>query len=99
MFPEYDDPHAVVVLVEEEIVAIDLQSEGWPTYKQPYMCSFHSSAITCAHHISHVPDQLWTKLTEAGDQQTSSSSPRDWPITGGKNSAPENASKELLLTG
>lgn len=96
---EFDDPHAVVVLAEEEIVAIDLTSEGWPTFKQPYLCSLHSSAITCSHHAENVPEQLWTKIIEAGEQQNSNMSSHDWPIWGGKNNRSPTTAHDLLLTG
>ena len=75
-FAEYDDPHAIIALVEEEIVAIDLTSEGWQPFRQPYLCSVHSSAITTANHVSNVPEQLWTKISDAGEQQMSSHSTR-----------------------
>ena len=66
---EYDCPHSVLVLAEEEIVAIDLETEGWPSYKLPYLCSLHSSAITCAQHVGNIPEQLVTKISDAGEQQ------------------------------
>lgn len=96
---EYDDPHSLVVLAEEELVAIDLQSENWPCYKLPYLASLHSSAITCAQHVTNVPPQLWTKITDAGEAQANGYSPRDWPIWGGKNLKQEVAGHDLFLTG
>ena len=69
VFLEYDCPHSVLVLAEEEIVAIDLETEGWPSYKLPYLCSLHSSAITCAQHVGNIPEQLVTKISDAGEQQ------------------------------
>lgn len=68
-FLDYDDPHSIIVLAEEELVAIDLQSEGWQCYKQPYLWSLHSSAITCAAHNANVPEALWNKICDAGEQQ------------------------------
>ena len=96
---EYDDPHSLVVLVEEELVAIDLQSEGWKTYKAPYLASLHSSAITCAQHVANVPESLWTKVVDAGEAQSSNHSTREWPILGGKSLQQDATSKDLLLTG
>ncbi|KAH0632032.1 hypothetical protein JD844_020056 [Phrynosoma platyrhinos] len=52
---EFDNPIALVVLVEEELVAIDLKTPGWPTIPAPYLAPLHSSAITCSYHISNVP--------------------------------------------
>lgn len=66
---EFDDPSAVVVLLEEELVVIDLQSPGWPTLPTPYLAPLHSSAITCSFHISCVPPKLWERLVNAGKAQ------------------------------
>lgn len=68
---DYDDPHTLVVLVEEEIIFIDLRSEGWPVFRAPYLATLHSSAITCSAHVTNVPKTFWTKLSEAGNQQMS----------------------------
>lgn len=96
---EFDDPQALLVLAEEEIVGIDLQSENWPAYRPPYLASPHSSAITTATHVSCVPEQMWNKITEAGDSQTAQYSSRDWPIAGGTANTPAPVSRDLLLTG
>ena len=73
---EYDEPHSLIVLVEEELVVIDLDSDKWPTYKLPYVNSLHSSAITCSQHVSNVPEQLWAKLRDVGDAQMNALSKR-----------------------
>ncbi|KAK7111660.1 lethal(2) giant larvae protein homolog 1-like isoform X2 [Littorina saxatilis] len=95
----YDEPTALMVLVEEEFVMIDLETTDWPALRLPYLHSVHSSAITCAQHVLNVPDQLWQKLIDAGDAQCKNFSTREWPITGGKNLAKEPATKDLLITG
>uniref|UniRef100_A0A8C1XDN4 LLGL scribble cell polarity complex component 1 n=1 Tax=Cyprinus carpio TaxID=7962 RepID=A0A8C1XDN4_CYPCA len=59
---EFDDPSALVVLLEEELVVIDLQMAGWPTVPAPYLAPLHSSAITCSCHISNVPPRLWERV-------------------------------------
>uniref|UniRef100_A0A3Q3LDG1 LLGL scribble cell polarity complex component 1 n=1 Tax=Mastacembelus armatus TaxID=205130 RepID=A0A3Q3LDG1_9TELE len=87
---EFDDPSALVVLLEEELVVIDLQTPGWPSLPTPYLAPLHSSAITCSCHISSVPPKLWERLANAG---------KSWPICGGKNLAPPPKQQELLLTG
>uniref|UniRef100_A0A7N8X0R5 LLGL scribble cell polarity complex component 2 n=1 Tax=Mastacembelus armatus TaxID=205130 RepID=A0A7N8X0R5_9TELE len=90
-----EDPSALVVLVEEELVAIDLQTEGWPVIQAPYLVPLHSSAITCSHHISVIPLKLWERIIAAGHLPT----PAPWPITGGQNLAPDPPQRDLLLTG
>lgn len=63
-------PSALVVLVEEELVVIDLQTEGWPVIQTPYLVPLHSSAITCSHHISTIPLKLWERIIAAGALQS-----------------------------
>lgn len=66
---EFDEPSALVVLLEEELVVIDLQTPGWPSLPTPYLAPLHSSAITCSFHISSVPPKLWERLVNAGKAQ------------------------------
>ncbi|XP_051877144.1 lethal(2) giant larvae protein homolog 1 isoform X1 [Pristis pectinata] len=96
---EYDNPRALLVLVEEELVAVDLQTPGWPTITPPYLAPLHSSAITCSYHISNIPAKLWERIISAGKQQNPQLSTVEWPINGGKNLAPEPVHNGLLLTG
>uniref|UniRef100_A0A8C9SRC8 LLGL scribble cell polarity complex component 1 n=1 Tax=Scleropages formosus TaxID=113540 RepID=A0A8C9SRC8_SCLFO len=93
---KFDNPSALVVLLEEELVAIDLQTVGWPTIPCPYLAPLHSSAITCSYHISNVPPKLWERVVAAGLHQ---SPPPTWPINGGKDLALEPKHNGLLLTG
>ena len=62
--------------MEEELVVIDLDSDKWPTFQLPYMNSLHSSAITCAQHISNVPEELWSKMVDVGEAQMANTSKR-----------------------
>nr|XP_061823019.1 LLGL scribble cell polarity complex component 2-like isoform X1 [Nerophis lumbriciformis] len=93
------DPTALVVLVEEELVVIDLETEGWPVIQTPYLVPLHSSAITCSHHVSAIPLKLWEKLIATGELQHTHYSKKPWPITGGKNLAQDPPQRDLLLTG
>lgn len=98
--PEHTgEPSALVVLVEEELVVIDLQTDGWPVIQTPYLVPLHSSAITCSHHVSAIPLKLWERIIAAGEQQNTHYSKKPWPITGGQNLAPDPPQRDLLLTG
>uniref|UniRef100_A0A668AI13 LLGL scribble cell polarity complex component 2 n=1 Tax=Myripristis murdjan TaxID=586833 RepID=A0A668AI13_9TELE len=95
-----DGPHALVVLVEEELVVIDLQTEGWPVIQTPYLVPLHSSAITCSHHVSSIPLKLWERVIATFISLLPFSvSLQPWPITGGQNLAPDPPQRDLLLTG
>ncbi|XP_041364790.1 lethal(2) giant larvae protein homolog 1-like isoform X2 [Gigantopelta aegis] len=96
---EYDEPHTLIALMEEELVVVDLDTNNWPVIRLPYLNSIHSSAITCSQHISNVPDQLWQKISDAGESQNKDYSPREWPINGGKRLSKDPVSRDLLLTG
>ncbi|XP_061087860.1 LLGL scribble cell polarity complex component 2 isoform X2 [Conger conger] len=92
-------PKALVVLVEEELVVVDLQSEGWPVIQTPYLVPLHCSAITCSHHVSCIPLKLWERVLAAGALQNTHYSGKPWPVTGGQNLAPDPPQRDLLLTG
>ncbi|XP_060108884.1 LLGL scribble cell polarity complex component 2 isoform X1 [Heteronotia binoei] len=96
---EFDDPSAMVVLAEEELVVIDLKTPGWPSVQPPYLASLHCSAITCSHHVSNIPLKLWERIITAGIKQNSHFSNMPWPIDGGTSLAPDPPQRDLLLTG
>ncbi|KAL3875892.1 hypothetical protein ACJMK2_033799 [Sinanodonta woodiana] len=96
---EYDEPHSLIILVEEELVIVDLDSPKWPLFNLPYINSLHCSAVTCSQHITNVPDQLWQKLVDSGEAQMKQFSSREWPINGGKVTSTKSSSKDLILTG
>ena len=80
----YDNPQALLVLLEEEFVAIDLCSDGWPQYKLPYLYSVHSSAIICTHYVNNVNGKFYDRLKSYGNQNQDPAelfSDKDWPIT------------------
>ncbi|XP_033211249.1 lethal(2) giant larvae protein homolog 1 isoform X2 [Belonocnema kinseyi] len=99
-------PEALIVLAEEELIAIDLTHPEWKMMALPYLVSLHASAVTCSHHVPNVPDELWDAIEAAGKLQTQHLySEKSWPIDGGillPNTVDESDKakiKELLLTG
>lgn len=46
------EPETLIVLAEEEIVAIDLKDENWKMMNLPYLVSLHASAVTCSQYVS-----------------------------------------------
>jgi len=73
---DYDEPHSLLILAEEELVAIDLVSAHWPCYELPYLSSIHASAILSATHVANVPQTLWDRIKDAGESQRSDCSTR-----------------------
>lgn len=66
----YDDPSYLFVLLEEELIVVDLESEGWPVFIAPYLATVHSTAITCTAYVSDVRGTFWNKIMEAGQRQS-----------------------------
>ncbi|XP_074039294.1 LLGL domain-containing protein l(2)gl isoform X1 [Leptinotarsa decemlineata] len=96
------EPEALIVLAEEELVALDLKDENWKMMSLPYLVSLHASAVTCSQYVSGIPEELWEQLKDAGKVQTSHLySTRRWPVDGGKLLCSKGLEpkRELLLTG
>ena len=63
------EPGILLVLAEEELIAVDLNNEDMKMILLPYLASLHASAVTCSYHVSNVPKQLHESLKEAGLRQ------------------------------
>lgn len=100
-----DDPNQVevlIVLLEEELLAIDLTSKDLLQIKAPYLHSLHASAVTCNHLVSDVTKEVYEKLLTAGQFQNTDYSSSEWPIRGGElanKEESEDSDYEILLTG
>ncbi|XP_018338209.1 PREDICTED: lethal(2) giant larvae protein homolog 1 isoform X3 [Trachymyrmex septentrionalis] len=99
-------PEALIVLAEEELVAIDLTNPEWKMMALPYLVSLHASSVTCSQHVPNVSEELWEAIVAAGKAQTEHLySDKSWPIDGGiilcqKPANPDKPrNKDLLLTG
>lgn len=79
-----DNPIALIVLLDEEIVAIDLTTPDWLQFKLPYLSSVHSSGIICCQHYSDLPEDVIEMIFNAGAKQDEGKySSNNWPISGG----------------
>lgn len=56
---EKREPEALLVLAEEELVAIDLKDEGWKMMSLPYLVSLHASAVTCTQYVSGIVKKIF----------------------------------------
>jgi hypothetical protein len=64
-----DDPEALVVLLHEEIVVIDLITDTWPLYHLPYLNSIHASPVICTAIVCNVNEDFYKKLTHFASVQ------------------------------
>ena len=63
-FSEWEDPQYLLVLAEEELIAIDLTKDDLPSFAPPYLASPHASAITCSTCAENVSEQVWNQINE-----------------------------------
>lgn len=100
--PDKKVPEALIVLADEELVAIDLTHPDWLQFRLPYLVSVHLSPITCCHALSGVGAELIDQFRQIGDTQNDGKfSANAWPIRGGQISAAVSGRKEheLIITG
>lgn len=93
---------ALIVLLEEEIVAIDLKSDDWRTISLPYLVSLHSSAVTYLTYVCDVSAKIWNDIVSAGKLQSQETSALEWPIDGGilkTNPDDEKKYRDVFITG
>lgn len=69
VLPDETGPEALIVLAEEEIVAVDLQGDDWLQINLPYLVSVHASSVTCSQYVSDVSPELWEKIETCGQKQ------------------------------
>ncbi|XP_046663289.1 lethal(2) giant larvae protein isoform X3 [Homalodisca vitripennis] len=94
------DVTTLIVLLEEELVAVDLTSDSWNPLQQHYLVSLHASAVTCSTYVSDVSQAVYDQIVAAGKQQSQGIfSDAPWPIDGGTVRDVPRANTDLLLTG
>ncbi len=91
----------LLVLAEEELVAVDLSEESWPPVPSPYLNAIHASAVTCLAHATDVTPRVAQWLREAAAKERGTGGKGVWPAVGGKveESRAADATEDLLVTG
>ncbi|THD19991.1 putative inorganic pyrophosphatase [Fasciola hepatica] len=56
----------LLLLCEEELVAVDLMTPGWPFIRPPYLTCLHTAAITAYSLVTQVNTKILTALEAAG---------------------------------
>lgn len=58
MISDYQEPYAIVVLLQNDLVVIDLLSPGYPCFENPYPMDIHESPVTCCSYFADCPSDL-----------------------------------------
>ncbi|CAD6184896.1 unnamed protein product [Caenorhabditis auriculariae] len=62
-------PHAVAVLLKNDLMLLDLQQQGHPMIESPHSMNIHESPVTCVSYHSDCPLDLIGALTLVGTKQ------------------------------
>ncbi|XP_065316012.1 syntaxin-binding protein 5-like isoform X5 [Gordionus sp. m RMFG-2023] len=94
------EPTSIAVLFPNDLVIIDLSTQGYPCFENPFALDLHESLITLVQYYSDCPDQLVPLLYSVGMRQKKIGfSDKNWPLTGGECGKFSSSYPELLLTG
>uniref|UniRef100_A0AAY5L5L6 Syntaxin-binding protein 5-like n=1 Tax=Esox lucius TaxID=8010 RepID=A0AAY5L5L6_ESOLU len=97
---DFQEPYAVVVLLEKDLVVIDLAQNGYPIFENPYPLTIHESPVTCCEYIADCPVDLIPALYSVGSRQKRQGySKREWPISGGNWGLGTQSYPEIIITG
>ncbi|XP_061651204.1 syntaxin-binding protein 5 isoform X15 [Phyllopteryx taeniolatus] len=97
---DFQEPYAVVVLLERDLVVIDLGQIGYPIFETPYPLSIHESPVTCCEYFADCPGELIPALYSVGSRQKRQGySKKDWPISGGNWGQGTQSYPEIVITG
>ncbi|KAL5105484.1 hypothetical protein TcWFU_005690 [Taenia crassiceps] len=99
----------LLVLCEEELIAVDLLTPGWPLFELPYLNCLHASSLTAYGLFTQVNPAFLEGLEAISGRADAAGrvsratglSTRTWPIQGGETECFEPAmpSNDLLITG
>ncbi|OQR70559.1 syntaxin-binding protein 5-like [Tropilaelaps mercedesae] len=81
------DPFAVVALLRSDLVFVDLMTQAYPCFRNPYSMDIHESTVVCCQYLADCPGDLIPCLYSVGAKAANQSrhfSDREWPITGGE---------------
>ncbi|XP_053917983.1 syntaxin-binding protein 5 isoform X7 [Cuculus canorus] len=97
---DFQEPYAVVVLLEKDLVLIDLAQNGYPIFENPYPLTIHESPVTCCEYFADCPVDLIPALYSVGARQKRQGySKKEWPISGGNWGLITQSYPEIIITG
>uniref|UniRef100_A0A3Q1BJ21 Syntaxin-binding protein 5-like n=1 Tax=Amphiprion ocellaris TaxID=80972 RepID=A0A3Q1BJ21_AMPOC len=97
---DFQEPYAVVVLLEKDLVVIDLGQIGYPIFENPYPLTIHESPVTCCEYFADCPADLIPALYSVGSRQKRQGySKKEWPVSGGNWGQNTQSYPEIIITG
>ncbi|KAJ6658349.1 hypothetical protein lerEdw1_020621 [Lerista edwardsae] len=97
---EFQDPYAVVVLLEKDLIVVDLTQSHFPIFENPYPMDIHESPVTCIEYFADCPPDLIPVLYSLGAKHKKQGySNKEWPISGGVWNLGAHSYPEIIITG
>ncbi|XP_074550787.1 syntaxin-binding protein 5-like isoform X11 [Halichoeres trimaculatus] len=97
---EVQEPYAVVVLLEKDLIVVDLTQSSFPVFENPYPMDIHESPVTCTAYFADCPPDIIPALYSIGAKHKKTGySQKEWPITGGTWTLGSHAYPEIIITG
>lgn len=98
---DFQDPYAIVVLLQNDLVVIDLLTPGFPCFENPYPMDIHESPVTCCTYFADCPSDLIPAFYQVGSrtQKRTGFSEREWPVDGGEWNPTSCSYNEIIITG
>ncbi|XP_027878126.1 syntaxin-binding protein 5-like isoform X11 [Xiphophorus couchianus] len=97
---EVQDPYAVVVLLEKDLIVVDLTQSNFPVFENPYPMDIHESPVTCTAYFADCPPDIIPILYSIGAKNKKTGySHKEWPIGGGTWTLGSHTYPEIIITG
>uniref|UniRef100_L7LZ29 Syntaxin-binding protein 5-like n=1 Tax=Rhipicephalus pulchellus TaxID=72859 RepID=L7LZ29_RHIPC len=98
---EFHEPYAVVVLLQNDLVVVDLTSQGYPCFQNPYSMDLHESPVTFCTYLADCPTDLIPAFYSVGSKANKRGgfSEKEWPINGGEWGTSTVSYPEVIITG
>ncbi|CAI5656939.1 unnamed protein product [Oreochromis niloticus] len=97
---EVQEPYAVVVLLEKDLIVVDLTQSNYPVFENPYPMDIHESPVTCTAYFADCPPDIIPILYSIGAKHKKTGySQKEWPISGGTWTLGSHTYPEIIITG
>ncbi|KAG7463686.1 hypothetical protein MATL_G00179240 [Megalops atlanticus] len=97
---EVQEPYAVVVLLEKDLIVLDLTQSSFPIFENPYPMDIHESPVTCTAYFADCPPDLIPVLYSIGAKHKKQGySHKEWPVSGGTWTLGTQTYPEIIITG
>ncbi|XP_061092280.1 syntaxin-binding protein 5-like isoform X2 [Conger conger] len=97
---EVQEPYAVVVLLEKDLIVLDLTQSSFPIFENAYPMDIHESPVTCTAYFADCPPDLIPVLYSMGAKlKKQGYSHKEWPLSGGTWTLGAQTYPEIIITG